>query len=188
MPHLCETMHRLTSKDRSKKKIQDESSAPDFYAISLENPLPENPPATRRNSNNQMVAPIFSQPSSIVAPASPVLLGGRSNLSSSADAERAVLLECFRSDIRTRMSSIVSNNNNSFHQNNNFQNNTPTTAGNLSASMFAMQNLGQMFNPTPTATDAALLEHQMIASLLAQTDISKLLSLAVAGNANNGCW
>jgi hypothetical protein len=181
-------MRRLTSKDMSKKKkiqVVEESAAPDFHAISLKKPLSDNAPATRRNANNQTAAPIFSHPSSIVAPPSPVL-GVSSNLSRSAEAE-LVLLERFRSDIQKRMSSIVYNNN-SF-QNNVFQNNKMDAAANLSATnMMAIQNLGRMFNPkpAPTANDTALLlKRQMLASLLGQTDISKLLSLAVAGNNSN---
>jgi hypothetical protein len=64
----------------------------------------------------------------------------------------------------------------------------PVTAGNVSASMMGMQNLGQMFNPKPTVNDAALLKPQMMASFLALTDISNLVSLAVASNANDGGW
>ena len=43
MPHLCEKMRRLTSKDSSarKKHHPDDEKAPDFYAISRANPLPE---------------------------------------------------------------------------------------------------------------------------------------------------
>jgi hypothetical protein len=185
-------MRRLTSNDMSKKKkIQDEA-APNFHIISIKNPLvTANASSTRHNnSNNQTTAaPIFShRPSIGVVPPSPV---NGSNLSTSAEAE-LVLLERFRCDIQKRMSSIVSNNNQNANNTNSFQNNTTfhnnnnrlDKAANLSATMMGQR----MFAPakhTASANDATFLKRQMLASLLAQTDMSKLLSLAVAAN---GAW
>lgn len=41
MPHLCDRMRRLTSKDTAARKKLEENPAPDFYALSRENPLPK---------------------------------------------------------------------------------------------------------------------------------------------------
>eukprot|EP00545_Synedropsis_sp_CCMP1620_P007059 CAMPEP_0119015168 /NCGR_PEP_ID=MMETSP1176-20130426/10591_1 /TAXON_ID=265551 /ORGANISM="Synedropsis recta cf, Strain CCMP1620" /LENGTH=421 /DNA_ID=CAMNT_0006968437 /DNA_START=48 /DNA_END=1313 /DNA_ORIENTATION=+ len=43
MPHLCDKMRRLTSKDATSRKKNEEEPAPDFYALSCTNPLPEAP-------------------------------------------------------------------------------------------------------------------------------------------------
>jgi hypothetical protein len=40
MPHLCHKMRRLTSKDAAARKKNEEDPAPNFYALSRENPLP----------------------------------------------------------------------------------------------------------------------------------------------------
>lgn len=182
MPHLCGKMRRLTSKDMSKKKKIQEEVAPDFHIISIKNPLSENASATRRNShNNQTAAPIFSHAPSVVVSPSPVF-GGSSNPASSTEAELAFLAGRFRSDIQKSMGSLMfpsNNTNNHSLQNNAFQNNA------FQSNKLDMVALRQMFAPKPTANDAALLKRQMLASLLAQTDMGKLLSLAVA---NNGAW
>lgn len=41
MPHLCDKMRRLTSKDATSRKKNEEEQAPDFYALSRTNPLVE---------------------------------------------------------------------------------------------------------------------------------------------------
>jgi hypothetical protein len=168
MPHLCEMMRRLTSKDMGNKKKIQHDSPPDFRVISLKTPLSENgaPASTiRRNSNIQTAASVVSKRSFVVAPHPPVAVGS-SNLSGRAEAE-LVLLERFRSDIQKRMRSIVSNNNNK----NSFQNTAfqikRNAAANLSATMMAMQNMGQMrFNPRLNAIDAALMRRQRMVSRL----------------------
>jgi hypothetical protein len=155
MPHLCEMMRRLTSKDMGNKKKIQHDSPPDFRVISLKTPLSENgaPASTiRRNSNIQTAASVVSKRSFIVTPHPPVPV---------------VLLERFRSDIQKRMRSIVSTNNNK----NSFQNTAfqikRNAAANLSATMMAMQNMGQMrFNPRLNAIDAALMRRQRMVSRL----------------------
>jgi hypothetical protein len=160
-------MRRLTSKDMGNKKKIQHDSPPDFRVISLKTPLSENgaPASTiRRNSNNQTAASVVSKRSFIVAPHPPVPVGS-SNLSGRAEAE-LVLLERFRSDIQKRMRSIVSNNNKNSFQNTAFQIKR-NAAANLSATMMAMQNMGQMrFNPRLNAIDAALMRRQRMVSRL----------------------
>ena len=41
MPHLCEKMRRLTSKDAGARKKAEEERTPDFQAISRKHPIPE---------------------------------------------------------------------------------------------------------------------------------------------------
>jgi hypothetical protein len=160
-------MRRLTSKDMGNKKKIQHDSPPDFRVISLKTPLSENgaPASTiRRNSNNQTAASVVSKRSFIVTPHLPVPVGS-SNLSGRAEAE-LVLLERFRSDIQKRMRSIVSNNNKNSFQNTAFQIKR-NAAANLSATMMAMQNMGQMrFNPRRNAIDAALMRRQRMVSRL----------------------
>ena len=85
MPHLCDKMRRLTTKDLSKKKKMEDGPTPDFYALSRENPLPESTPV----------------PTSTLTPAA--MAGGRTGTDlASADVELA-LLERRRADIFNRM-------------------------------------------------------------------------------------
>lgn len=41
MPHLCAKMKRLTVKDTATRKTLQDTPAPNFYALSCENPLPK---------------------------------------------------------------------------------------------------------------------------------------------------
>lgn len=47
MPHLCESMRRLTTKDSTVRKNSEDDPPPDFYKISHANPLPVDIPTTR---------------------------------------------------------------------------------------------------------------------------------------------
>lgn len=93
MPHLCEKMRRLTTKDLGKKKkIEQDGPTPDFYALSRENPLPESTPV----------------PTTSMTP--PAMAAGRTGSDlASADVELA-LLERRRADIFTRMNLLASTN------------------------------------------------------------------------------
>ena len=53
LPHLCDRMRRLTSKDMAKRKGENsEEAPPDLYAISREHPLPDgNDPDAAKNSS-----------------------------------------------------------------------------------------------------------------------------------------
>jgi len=84
-------MRRLTTKDLSKKKMED-GPTPDFYALSRENPLPESTPI----------------PISTLTP--PAMAAGRAGSDlANADVELA-LLERRRADIFNRMNLLASNN------------------------------------------------------------------------------
>ena len=83
MPHLCDKMRRLTTKDLSKKKKMEDGPTPDFYALSRDNPLPESTPV----------------PTATLTPG--VMAAGRTG-TASADVELA-LLERRRADIFNRM-------------------------------------------------------------------------------------
>lgn len=92
MPHLCDKMRRLTSKDISKRKNVEEEPAPDFYSMSRRNPLPENA------STNSTAPP--------QAPTTVLLAQGPGSF---AEVELA-LLERRRADILERMNSLASKN------------------------------------------------------------------------------
>lgn len=92
MPHLCDKMRRLTTKDLSKRKKMDDGPTPDFYALSRENPLPESTPV----------------PTTTLTP--PAIAAGRTGADlANADVELA-LLERRRADIFNRMNLLASSN------------------------------------------------------------------------------
>jgi hypothetical protein len=68
MPHLCEEMRRLTSKDAVARKKNDDDLAPNFYELSRKNPLPveeNNSVATVASKPNQNVADLLEMESFI---------------------------------------------------------------------------------------------------------------------------
>lgn len=92
MPHLCDKMRRLTTKDLSKKKKMEDGPTPDFYALSRENPLPESTPV----------------PTTTLTPPAIAAAGRPGGDLANADVELA-LLERRRADIFNRMNLLASN-------------------------------------------------------------------------------
>jgi hypothetical protein len=92
MPHLCEKMRRLTTKDIGKRKKLDDEPTPDFYSMSRENPLPES-------------APIAAAPRGLSAVPRP----NGAPSSGLAEVELA-LLERRRADLLDRINLLASSN------------------------------------------------------------------------------
>ncbi|CAB9503533.1 shock factor protein 4 [Seminavis robusta] len=93
MPHLCDKMRRLTTKDLSKKKKMEDGPTPDFYALSRDNPLPESTPV----------------PTTTLTPPAIAAAGRGGADLANADVELA-LLERRRADIFNRMNLLASSN------------------------------------------------------------------------------
>ena len=198
MPHLCDKMRRLTTKDLSKKKKMEDGPTPDFYALSRENPLPESTPV----------------PTTTLTP--PAIAAGRTGADMvNADVELA-LLERRRADIFNRMNLLASSNGmapNAFggtgqfgHQdglqmNMNMNNNSLVAAAALSLGnngrpnslnpssmqqgmLGGMPNMSQFFDPSNSA-----LQRQLLEARLANADMATILGLngggAGGGNMQN---
>jgi len=194
MPHLCDKMRRLTTKDLSKKKKMEDGPTPDFYALSRDNPLPESTPV----------------PTTTLTP--PALAGGRTGTDmTNADMELA-LLERRRADIFNRMNLFAGSNGmnpNAFgaapgHQmpsqqdmnnnslvaaaalslGNNGRPNTMNSAGaaGLQQQMLGgMPNVGQFFDNSNSA-----LQRQLLEARLANSDMATILGLNGGSMQNNG--
>lgn len=92
MPHLCDKMRRLTTKDLGKRKKTSEGEpTPDFYKLSQENPLPESAPMP---TTATLTSPTMS---------------GRQGDIPNTDVELA-LLERRRADIFNRMNLLAGGN------------------------------------------------------------------------------
>jgi len=194
MPHLCDKMRRLTTKDLSKKKKMEDGPTPDFYALSRDKPLPESTPV----------------PTTTLTP--PALAGGRTGTDmTNADMELA-LLERRRADIFNRMNLFAGSNGmnpNSFgaapgHQmpsqqdmnnnslvaaaalslGNNGRPNTMNSAGaaGLQQQMLGgMPNVGQFFDNSNSA-----LQRQLLEARLANSDMATILGLNGGSMQSNG--
>ncbi len=175
MPHLCDKMRRLTSKDISKRKKMEEEPAPDFYSLSRRSPLPESstpaaPPSNAKTLSGAQVTGVATVAPGVAAPSQQGF----------ADVELA-LLERRRADILERMSSLT-NNKGGFQQQNQHLHHMgmQELPPNLSSLMGAV---GGQFGPQ-TAQSQQLHQRQQLfgAGLMnSNMDISKLLGFQNMG-------
>lgn len=191
MPHLCDKMRRLTTKDLSKKKKMEDGPTPDFYALSRENPLPESTPV----------------PTTTLTPPAIAAAGRAGADLANADMELA-LLERRRADIFNRMNLLASSNGmgpNAFAsaqlgqqdglQQMNMNNNSLVAAAALSLGnngrpgglnpaslqqplLGGVSNVGQIFDSSNSA-----LQRQLLEARLANSDMATILGLN-GGNMN----
>jgi hypothetical protein len=211
MPHLCDKMRRLTTKDLSKKKKMEDGPTPDFYALSRDNPLPESTPV----------------PTTTLTPSAIIAASRAGSGLANADVELA-LLERRRADIFNRMNLLASSNGmgqggfiggfqgqqlgqqfggmgqqfgqqDGFQMNMNLNNNSLVAAaalslgnngrhGGLNPASFQQQsflggvsNVGQIFDSSNAA-----LQRQLLEARLANTDMAAILGFNNGGNMQNG--
>ena len=121
LPHLCDKMRRLTSKDvqQQKKATAEEDSTPDFYTISKDNPLPESnqTPLSKKIEDETAIqrgrlehlhptsSPLARSVSLGTSQQKSSLPAGGQQQQAIADAELA-LLERRRADILDRINSL----------------------------------------------------------------------------------
>jgi hypothetical protein len=186
MPHLCDKMRRLTTKDLGKRKKVEDGPTPDFYALSRENPLPESTPV----------------PTTTLTPPAIAAAGRPTGDLGNADVELA-LLERRRADIFNRMNLLASSNGmrpdafsaaqlgqqDGLQMNNNslvaaaalsLGNNGRPQSLNPSSLQLGSHNVGQMFDPSNSA-----LQRQLLEARLANSDMASILGLSGSNGMQN---
>ena len=86
MPHLCEKMRRLTSKDAASRKKNEDGLAPNFYELSQSNPLPDDDRERERERERER-KPAANEPTIPTRNGSADLLGMEKFI---ADQRRAI--------------------------------------------------------------------------------------------------
>jgi hypothetical protein len=212
MPHLCDKMRRLTTKDLSKKKKMEDGPTPDFYALSRDNPLPESTPV----------------PTTTLTPPAIAAAGRAGSDLASADVELA-LLERRRADIFNRMNLLASSNGmgqggfiggfqgqqlgqqfggmgQQFGQQDGFQMNMNMNMNNnslVAAAALSLSNNGRPGGLNPASfqqqsflggvsnvgqifdSSNAVLQRQLLEARLANTDMATILGFNNGGNMQN---